>query len=96
MQVLREVMIDTTPNPNKARGKGSKLFAKLKHEVESFLGGQKMQTVAVELMFELCRVCRLGKVDLGMYKFLVWEKKRKRLCDWYIHKKNRYRSSIHP
>ncbi|RUS15731.1 hypothetical protein BC937DRAFT_92077 [Endogone sp. FLAS-F59071] len=65
MQVLREVMVDTTPIHNKARGKGSKLFAKLKHEVESFLGGQKMQIVAVELMFELCRVCRLGKVDLG-------------------------------
>ncbi|RUS31672.1 hypothetical protein BC938DRAFT_477333 [Jimgerdemannia flammicorona] len=66
VHVLPQVIIETasTGTANKGRGKGNKLFAKLKHEVESFLGGQKMQTVAIELMFELCRVSRWGNVDL--------------------------------
>ncbi|RUP46849.1 hypothetical protein BC936DRAFT_146450 [Jimgerdemannia flammicorona] len=68
VHVLRQVIIETasTGTANKGRGKGNKLFAKLKHEVESFLGGQKMQTVAIELMFELCRVSRWGNVDLDI------------------------------
>jgi hypothetical protein len=47
---------------------GANLFLqKLSNEIEFCIGGTRFTIVILMLMFEICKVAKLGKLDLGKY-----------------------------
>jgi hypothetical protein len=64
---VMKTIVQTTVNAN-----GTNLFLqKLRNEIEFCIGGTRFTIVILMLMFEMCKVAKLSKGDLGKYSLIV-------------------------
>jgi hypothetical protein len=61
---VMKTIVQTTVDAN-----GTNLFLqKLRNEIEFCIGGTRFTIIILMLMFEMCKVAKLSKDDLGKYK----------------------------